>query len=325
MSEQFPQQRQITMTEVVAGKTVASAERIKICEDWVCTCTAVNMPLSKSDHPSMRQFLKEKVIINGGAIPGYHQLQEKYLGDEVKKELKQHLAGKPVAVIFDETPDVDTSGRMIAYLAETVFLEQCNHSTVSMAVVKCLQDYNISNDDVIAFDTDKAALQSLFPNSLHITCMAHIMNLIGSAFRKPFDQLNAFMLSFSQVFYQAGACKRRYLTFLTTKLAGRKRATMAPNICVWPKCTIIQLNIMADKCKVILLLLDISQSRRPVTTKIFHYLEDLQMNIAANKDLQYEACSHYFDAVDNLPFSVKTKILSTVEEAYSKAEEKLTK
>ncbi|XP_036797619.1 uncharacterized protein LOC110512346 isoform X1 [Oncorhynchus mykiss] len=138
------------MTEVVAGKTVASAERIKICEDWVRTCTAVNMPCFKSDHPSIRQFLKEKVI-NGSAIPGYHQLQEN-LGDvylKVKEELKQHLAGKPVTVIFDETPDVevrcllniliaplerDTSGRILAYLAETVFLEQCNHSTVSMAV-----------------------------------------------------------------------------------------------------------------------------------------------------------------------------------------------
>uniref|UniRef100_A0A673ZTV6 Uncharacterized protein n=1 Tax=Salmo trutta TaxID=8032 RepID=A0A673ZTV6_SALTR len=80
MSEQFPQQRQITMTESAA-------------QNWVHTCTAVNMPLSKSDHSSMRQFLKQKVI-NGGAIPGYHQLQQKYLGDvylKVKEELKQHL------------------------------------------------------------------------------------------------------------------------------------------------------------------------------------------------------------------------------------------
>ncbi|KAK6298838.1 hypothetical protein J4Q44_G00303480 [Coregonus suidteri] len=85
-------------------------------------------------------------------------MEEKYLGDvylKVKEELKQHLAGKLVAAIFDETPDVegrcvlniliaplekDTSGRILAYLAETVFLEQCNHSTVSMAVVKCLQN-----------------------------------------------------------------------------------------------------------------------------------------------------------------------------------------
>lgn len=127
---------------------------------------------------------------------------------------------------------------MHAYLAGTVFLEQCDHSTVSMAVVKCLQDYNITNDDIMVFDTDnaaymkktyKAAPQSLFPISLHITCMVPIMNLVGIAFCKTFDQLNAFMLRFSQMFYQAGALKRRYLPFLTTKLAGRKRASMAPN------------------------------------------------------------------------------------------------
>uniref|UniRef100_A0A673ZQ60 Uncharacterized protein n=1 Tax=Salmo trutta TaxID=8032 RepID=A0A673ZQ60_SALTR len=79
MSEQFPQQRQITMTEV-------------ICEDWVHTCTAVNMPLSKSDHSSMRQFLKQKVI-NGGAIPGYHQLQQKYLGDRLWLPIHVQHAG----------------------------------------------------------------------------------------------------------------------------------------------------------------------------------------------------------------------------------------
>jgi hypothetical protein len=30
MSKQFPQQRQITMTELVAAKTVENAERIKV-------------------------------------------------------------------------------------------------------------------------------------------------------------------------------------------------------------------------------------------------------------------------------------------------------
>ena len=169
-----------------------------------------------------------------------------------KEALKTHFAKKPVAVIFDETPDVegrcvlniliaplekDESGRILAYLADTVFFEECNHSTVSMAVVKCLQEYGIDNDDVIVFNTDNAAymkkaytaaLQSLYPNSLHVTCMAHIMNLIGGAFRRPFDQLNSFMLSFSQMFYHAGSRKRRYLQFLTKK--GIK-AAMAPNPC----------------------------------------------------------------------------------------------
>ena len=199
----------------------------------------------------MRRFLNEKVF-NGGAVSGFHQLQDRYLGAVYQKEkeaLKTHLAKKPVAVIFDETPDVegrcvlniliaplekDESGRILAYLADTVFLEECNHSTVSMSVVKCLQEYCIDNEDVIVFDTDnaaymkkayKAALQSLFPNSLHVTCMAHIMNLVGSA------KLNAFMLSFSQMFYHAGSRKRRYLHFMTKKLPPGRKATMLPNPC----------------------------------------------------------------------------------------------
>lgn len=107
---------------------------LKICEDWVSTCTAVNIPLSKSDHPEMWRFIRENVI-NGGAIPGFHQLQEKYgaVYHKEKEALKTHLAQKPVAVIFDETPDVegrcllniliaplekDESGRIPAYLAD---------------------------------------------------------------------------------------------------------------------------------------------------------------------------------------------------------------
>lgn len=86
----------------------------------------------------------------------------------------------------------------------------------------------------------------------------------------------------------------------------------------------IQINIMADKCKCFLSLLDIFQSRRPVTTKIFTYLEDLQVVFAANKELQYEACAEYFEGFD-LPHTTKTQILCTVGQAYENAEEKLTK
>ncbi len=76
--------------------------------------------------------------------------------------------------------------------------------------------------------------------------------------------------------------------------------------------------------KHILGLLDISQCRRPVTTKIFHYGKDLQVVLAANKELQYEACAEYFEGFD-LPHTTKTQILRTVGQAYESAEEKLTK
>ncbi|KAL1269193.1 hypothetical protein QQF64_031482, partial [Cirrhinus molitorella] len=251
-----------------------------------------------------------------------------------------------------------------------------------MAVVKTLQEYDIANEDVIVFDTDNAAymlkayreaLKSLFPHSVHITCMAHIMNLIGGAFRKPFTELNTFMMCFSQMFYMAGSRKRRYLSYLSDKMTGSK-PTMAPNPCdtrwnSWffavqyhrehftfyreflqaeiqvygrsapasvetlnnmledPECAMnlhVQLNIVSDKCKVVLQMLDLFQSRRPVTTKVFDYLEDLQMNFVANKELSYEVCSQYFSQFQ-MPHELQTKVLHQVEAAFTYAEEKLMK
>lgn len=162
----------------------------------------MNIPLPTSDHPAMTKFIQKKVV-NGGAIPGCHRLQEKYFYLQEKEALKTNFSKKLVAVILDKPPDVegrcvlniliaplekDESGRILAYLADTVFLEQCNHSTVSMAV-------------------------------------------IGGAFQRPFDQLNSFMLSFSQMFFNAGSHKRRHLQFMTRNLPSGRKATTAPNPC----------------------------------------------------------------------------------------------
>lgn len=86
----------------------------------------------------------------------------------------------------------------------------------------------------------------------------------------------------------------------------------------------VQLNIVSDKCKVILQMLDFFQSRRPVTTKVFDYLEDLQMNFVANKELCDEVCSQYFSQI-LLPLELKTKVLNQVRAAFSYADEKLSK
>lgn len=42
--------------------------------------------------------------------------------------------------------------------------------------------------------------------------------------------------------------------------------------------------------RVIIGLLDIFQSRRPIVTKVFDYLEDLHMKLKAIKNLSYETC-----------------------------------
>ena len=227
--------------------------------EWVRACTASNIPLSKSDHPAIRTFLHERVK-NGGAIPGAHQLQEAYLQDVYvveRQKLKEYVAHKKIAVIFDEMSDdegrfvlnilfapliTNNEGKIVSFLAETVFLAKTDHSTVSQAVVKTLQLYSIEFCDVIVFDTDNAAymkkayrtvLSPLFPCSVHVTCLAHIMNLVGESFRSPFVQVNEFVRAFSQMFYMAGARKGRYLQYLKANKTDTSTTsvTMPPDPC----------------------------------------------------------------------------------------------
>lgn len=86
----------------------------------------------------------------------------------------------------------------------------------------------------------------------------------------------------------------------------------------------VQIRIMTDKCKVIVGLLDIFQSRRPIVTKAIDYLEDLHMKLEAHKDLSYDSCVEYFEGVD-LSLAIKMQIVNRVAQAYITAEEKLSK
>lgn len=75
---------------------------------------AANIPLSKTDHPAVREFLLKRVT-GGGAIPQSKQLQETYLEREVTKridEVKDAIKGKPVAIMTDEMSDAN--GRLVS-------------------------------------------------------------------------------------------------------------------------------------------------------------------------------------------------------------------
>lgn len=226
----------------------------ELCKDWIRMCAEANIPLAKTDCPSVRNFLL-KHVVNGGTIPKHSELGEKYLSevyiDEVRV-VKAKIAGQPVAVIFDEIPGlqgrcvlnilvaplcVDDRGRLRSYLADTIFLKTVDHKTVSQAVVKTLQQYDIANENVIVFNTDNAAymlkafsdcLSVLYPNAIHITCLAHIVNLVEESFQKPFIALNRFIQSFSAVFFRAGARRRRFLEYL---VSSNMKPLMCPDPC----------------------------------------------------------------------------------------------
>ena len=200
----------------------------------------------------MRKFLQSRVV-NGGTIPKCSQLRDYYLFDvyEVEKaDLKERIRGKNVALIVDELSDdegryvldimavildfdhLSPSGRSVAYLLDTHFLNETNNKTVSQAVVRTVHDF----DSVSVFNSDNVSymkkafndtLSNLFPLAVFIPCNSYIINLVASDFKKTFVELNEFMKCFRNLFYVPSGRKSRLLNFLESRTA--KKARMPPN------------------------------------------------------------------------------------------------
>jgi len=222
---------------------------------------SANIPLSKTDHPNVREFLRTKVT-NGGAIPHSHQLTDAYLPDlyeSEKSKLKHYfMDSASVAVIVDETSD--DQGRFVlnillskmelfqtgdpvvsnkCFLADTIFLQQTNNTTVSQAVIRTVTDYGLDFNSIRIFCTDNAAymlkafkdtLSVVFPNCVDITCFAHIMNLVCETFRQPFKDVHKFCMKFENIFAQPGQRKARYLKHLREKGAAVGLQTLPPDL-----------------------------------------------------------------------------------------------
>lgn len=240
--------KQKTIDTTLNVATVAAEARVSSCNDWLSMLVSANIPISKSDHPKVREFLRTRVQ-NGGSIPKSDQLTEHYLPDLYeceKRKLKAAFVNcSGICIVVDETSDeqgrfvlnvlfsklqensasnteIDVSNNT-CYLADTLFLDQTNNVTVSQSVIKVVTDYCIDFNKIRIFCTDNAAymlkafrdtLSVIFPNCVHITCFAHLMNLVCEAFRRPFKDVHQFVIKFKKLFAQPGQRKARYLKHL---------------------------------------------------------------------------------------------------------------
>uniref|UniRef100_A0A4W3HSA0 DUF4371 domain-containing protein n=1 Tax=Callorhinchus milii TaxID=7868 RepID=A0A4W3HSA0_CALMI len=138
----------------------------------------------------------------GETIPTPSQLCNTYLKEltpENEAFLKKHVEYTDVYLFLDET--TDSSGHsVLAVLAQPLqkvgkkplrigaeFLQRDNHAAVSQPLLRVLYVKIVNFDKVLAVVTNSASymikafntiLPGLFPNGIHITCIALLLNLI---------------------------------------------------------------------------------------------------------------------------------------------------
>lgn len=175
---------------------------------------AADIPLNKLSNEEFKEFLKK---YTGKEIPDQTTLRKYYVSDLYKNiitRLQTMAAGKKLWVSLDETTDVDQryvacfvfgimgdkTERDKCYLANIAILDKVNHSTVSaffMDSLKVLWPDCILYNNIFVVTTDAApymckamkGLKVLFPNMIHITCLAHGLHRVAELVRSSFFQV----------------------------------------------------------------------------------------------------------------------------------------
>lgn len=228
--------RQRTLTTVARSKDL----REEFILDFLKMCTVADIPLEKTE--KMMPFLK-KHCVQGGALPQSDCLRARYvprLFEGHLAVLKELLSSStmPIYIIADETTDIRdksvlnvlASVKGKTYLIGVEQMSACNHSTVSQAVLKCIGDVGIGYAQVHGIVTDNVAyckkavreiLSAILPNSMHILCLAHIVNLAADVFQKHKDFYHTATLitMIKSSLYKKPGRKARFLSFLSETIA----------------------------------------------------------------------------------------------------------
>ena len=197
-------------------------------------CSLADIPLEKVE--KMRPFLN-KHCNQAGALPQVDQLRTTYVPRLFSMHfelLKQLLSGKKVSITADETTDIrDISILNViatvnsqAYLIGVKKMGACNHSTFSQAIIQAITTAQIQFEDVISIVTDSAAyckkayrevLSAVFPQSTHILCVAHIVNLAAEIFHNfpDFKHTSDLIAMIKSSLFKKMGRKSRFLTYLS--------------------------------------------------------------------------------------------------------------
>lgn len=161
------------------------------------------------------------------------------LYEDVLNEIRTELSDSLVWISADET--TDSCGPYIAnliigklslepstpYLVSCRVLEKVNHSTIARFVndsIKSLFPDGSMDEKVRVFISDAApymvkagqALQVFYPNSIHVTCLAHGLHRLAEEIRKDFSNVNDLISSTKKVFLKVPSRIQAYREQLPT-------------------------------------------------------------------------------------------------------------
>ena len=214
--------------------------------DFAKMMTECDIPLEKAR--KMKPFVV-KHCKQGGALPNPSTLRRLYVPRLFASHiatLKTMLHGKSVTIIVDETTDIRDKSilNVVAgkpYLIDVVTMQACNHATLRQAVIQAVTSIGIEFKDVLAVVTDSAAyckkahrevLSAVFTDSVHVLCLAHIVNLAGDIFQKwpEFGRIATLTSMVKSSFFKKPARKGRYIDFLV-KYPPKEQVKLPPVPC----------------------------------------------------------------------------------------------
>eukprot|EP00063_Salmo_salar_P042563 XP_014017398.1 PREDICTED: uncharacterized protein LOC106580644 isoform X2 [Salmo salar] len=102
-------------------------------------------------------------------------------------------------------------------------MDKCNYSTFSQAILASLHSNDLNLNDAWAVVTDNASyclktykevLKEVMPNSFNVTCLCHVINLVGETWQnyKYFSEV-ASLVTWMRSVFKKPARKRRWVSF----------------------------------------------------------------------------------------------------------------
>ena len=206
-------------------KSVPNEFYSDICSMFVQT----NTPLYRLNHPAMQTFLKKWT---NQLPPDESTLRKNYLPqmfENAVQQIRDAVGDNNICLICDETSDqlnrylvnilihVLDGNVHQPMLLHSEYVLSANHQTISQCILNaCLKLYNgeIHFEKLLLFISDQApymiktgkTLKGMFSNMMHITCLAHALNLVCEDIRIRNKKVDSFVSKIKNVFVK---CPRR--------------------------------------------------------------------------------------------------------------------